>query len=145
VKQVDFKGKWYTDFEPSCPECQSLMRLRPSKKGVFYGCSRWPSCPGTAQAHSDGRPKDLADAKTRRARAAARAVFEQLWESPSNGLSKTAAQAWVRDALKLPANANLDTLSEDECLNLVQTILHAFPDIQSGGVWGHSPFTLKFD
>lgn len=29
-----------------CPECGSLLLLRRSKRGAFYGCSRYPECKG---------------------------------------------------------------------------------------------------
>lgn len=32
---------------PACPDCQAQMRLRESKTGWFYGCSRYPACRGT--------------------------------------------------------------------------------------------------
>jgi hypothetical protein len=31
----------------SCPHCSSPMRKRKSKYGLFWGCSRYPSCRGT--------------------------------------------------------------------------------------------------
>jgi hypothetical protein len=32
-----------------CPLCGSLLLLRRSKQGKFYGCSRYPECKGTRQ------------------------------------------------------------------------------------------------
>jgi DNA helicase-4 len=32
---------------PSCPVCGASMVLRTGPYGQFYGCSSWPSCPGT--------------------------------------------------------------------------------------------------
>jgi len=31
---------------PTCPECNSLMSLRESKYGKFWGCSAYPMCDG---------------------------------------------------------------------------------------------------
>jgi len=32
---------------PLCPECGSLMVIRKSKFGAFWGCSAYPMCEGT--------------------------------------------------------------------------------------------------
>lgn len=32
---------------PACPDCGKPMRKRSSKKGPFWGCSRYPECRGT--------------------------------------------------------------------------------------------------
>jgi DNA topoisomerase-1 len=36
-----------------CPECGSAMKLRPSKRGYFLGCSKYPKCRGTREAPPD--------------------------------------------------------------------------------------------
>lgn len=33
-----------------CPVCGAIMRRRTGKFGVFWGCSRYPSCKGTRNA-----------------------------------------------------------------------------------------------
>jgi DNA topoisomerase-1 len=33
-----------------CPECDSPMKLRPSRRGFFLGCSKYPKCKGTREA-----------------------------------------------------------------------------------------------
>ncbi len=34
----------------TCPECGSPMKLRPSRRGYFLGCSKYPKCKGTREA-----------------------------------------------------------------------------------------------
>jgi DNA topoisomerase-1 len=34
----------------TCPECGAPMKLRPSKRGYFLGCSKFPKCRGTREA-----------------------------------------------------------------------------------------------
>jgi DNA topoisomerase-1 len=34
----------------TCPECGSPMKLRPSRRGFFLGCSKYPKCRGTREA-----------------------------------------------------------------------------------------------
>jgi DNA topoisomerase-1 len=34
----------------TCPECGSAMKLRPSKRGYFLGCTKFPKCRGTREA-----------------------------------------------------------------------------------------------
>ena len=31
---------------PTCPECKSLMTIRESKYGRFWGCTAYPMCDG---------------------------------------------------------------------------------------------------
>jgi DNA topoisomerase-1 len=37
----------------TCPECGSPMKLRPSRRGYFLGCSKYPKCKGTREAPPD--------------------------------------------------------------------------------------------
>jgi DNA topoisomerase-1 len=34
----------------TCPECGAPMKLRPSRRGYFLGCSKYPKCKGTREA-----------------------------------------------------------------------------------------------
>ncbi|MCS6852911.1 MAG: type I DNA topoisomerase [Gemmataceae bacterium] len=34
----------------TCPECGAPMKLRPSRRGFFLGCSKYPKCRGTREA-----------------------------------------------------------------------------------------------
>jgi DNA topoisomerase-1 len=34
----------------TCPECGAAMKLRPSRRGYFLGCSKYPKCKGTREA-----------------------------------------------------------------------------------------------
>jgi DNA topoisomerase-1 len=34
----------------TCPECGGAMKLRPSRRGYFLGCSKYPKCKGTREA-----------------------------------------------------------------------------------------------
>lgn len=36
-----------------CPYCESLMVRRQGPSGVFWGCSKYPTCKGTRQAERD--------------------------------------------------------------------------------------------
>lgn len=41
---------------PNCPSCDSLMILRNSARGQFYGCSKFPQCRGTRQVGEISEP-----------------------------------------------------------------------------------------
>ncbi len=43
---------------PACPDCGQPMRTRSSKKGPFWGCSRFPDCQGTRNIVPDKSRKD---------------------------------------------------------------------------------------
>ena len=63
-----------------CPECGGTMRLKPSRYGLFFGCSNFPQCRATHGAHPDGRPLGTpAKLETKRARMAAHEIFDGLW------------------------------------------------------------------
>jgi DNA topoisomerase-1 len=38
------------EVKETCPECGSPMKLRPSRRGYFLGCSKYPKCKGTREA-----------------------------------------------------------------------------------------------
>jgi DNA topoisomerase-1 len=38
------------EVKETCPECGSPMKLRPSRRGYFLGCSKYPKCRGTREA-----------------------------------------------------------------------------------------------
>jgi DNA topoisomerase-1 len=38
------------DVSETCPECGAPMKLRPSRRGYFLGCSKYPKCKGTREA-----------------------------------------------------------------------------------------------
>ena len=37
----------------TCPECGAPMKLRPSRRGYFLGCSKYPKCRGTREASAE--------------------------------------------------------------------------------------------
>ncbi|HEV3263326.1 MAG TPA: type I DNA topoisomerase, partial [Gemmataceae bacterium] len=38
------------EVQETCPDCGSPMKLRPSRRGYFLGCSKYPKCRGTREA-----------------------------------------------------------------------------------------------
>jgi DNA topoisomerase-1 len=38
------------EINETCPECGSPMKLRPGRRGLFLGCSKYPKCKGTREA-----------------------------------------------------------------------------------------------
>jgi len=74
------KLKYVTERYVKCPSCNSAMRLRESKHGPFYGCSKFPDCKETHGAHADGRPLGSPGNKlTREFRKSAHDMFDLLW------------------------------------------------------------------
>jgi len=108
-----------------CPDCTAVMRLRRSRFGPFYGCSRWPDCEGTHGAHDDGSPKGVpGDAATRQARIRAHDAFDQLWKPRGRGpMSRGAAYRWMRRAMGLSAaKAHIGNFNTTQCERLVQLV-----------------------
>lgn len=55
----------HTNPKPSCPECESTMRLiRPgpyNEWNPFWGCYSYPNCEGTRNIGEDGYPEEADD------------------------------------------------------------------------------------
>ena len=52
------------EYGPSCPACNAHMVRRTSRKGDFWGCSRFPACTGRAAWEYDiARLKDVWDGR----------------------------------------------------------------------------------
>lgn len=110
----------------SCPECGSLMQLKPSRFGLFYGCSRWreTGCKGSHGAHADGTPLGIpADEATKRARMRAHAVFNRLYE---DGLmTRSEAYGWLQRNMQLSAEeAHIGRFTEEQCRRLIEILRH---------------------
>ena len=39
--------RWLRGESPSCPRCGWMMQVRAGRRGVFWGCVRYPSCRGS--------------------------------------------------------------------------------------------------
>ena len=114
-----------------CPEgaCDGLLKLRSSKHGLFYGCTRYPACKGSHGAHPDGAPLGVpADKATKQARIIAHEFFDRLWGEEI--MTKDAAYAWMAKQMRVPAaRAHISFLNKDTCEVLVETIKGCFPQI----------------
>jgi ssDNA-binding Zn-finger/Zn-ribbon topoisomerase 1 len=81
------------------------MRLKESRYGFFYSCSKFPECKGTHGAHPNGKPLGKpADKETRYWRAKAHDAFDPLWKD--GGMTRNEAYYWLRVQLKI---------SKDDC------------------------------
>jgi|GEM_PF-2080003 len=90
--------------ELACGDCGAPMKLRTSKYGLFYGCTRWPKCQGTHGAHSEGsqigKPYGTpANAKTREWRRKAHKSFDQYWRN--KGIRRQIAYSWLTKRMGL--------------------------------------------
>lgn len=121
-----------TVLEHPCPECGGDMILRSSKFGLFYGCSKFPSCRATHGAHKDGRPLGVpADRYTKDLRIAAHDVFDRLWQSQR--MTRSEAYEWMRRALSLsPDEAHVGRFDASQCQALIAAVRRSFPDIDGG-------------
>lgn len=115
-----------TDHNLTCPECGSRMELRPSKFGLFYGCTTFPKCDGTHGAHSDGRPLGTPATKaTRDARMDAHTEFDTLWErGPQQYFChRSSAYRWMQRVMGLTADeAHFEKFDEEQCAALIEAV-----------------------
>jgi ssDNA-binding Zn-finger/Zn-ribbon topoisomerase 1 len=100
-----------------CGDCGAPMVLRRSAMGPFWGCTRWPACPGKHGAHPDGRPKGVpGDAATRAARIRAHEAFDPLWKGGE--LTRRQAYSWLAKAMgKSPIH--IGELGAEDCERVV--------------------------
>lgn len=72
--------------------------LRPSRHGLFYGCTNYPRCNATHGAHPNGAPLGVpANKATKAARMRLHAVFDLLWKGRKG--ARKPAYAWLRGAM----------------------------------------------
>ena len=110
-----------------CPECNTRMKLKEGKFGLFYGCPHWPRCPGSHGAHADGTPLGTpADQETKKLRQAAHAALDVLWE-PGSGqqvfASRSRAYEWMQVTLGLSSDdAHIGKFDATRCKKLIEAL-----------------------
>ena len=112
--------------------CGAKMHLKPSRFGLFYGCSRWPECDVTHGCHkATGEPLGKpADKSTREARIAAHAAFDRLWKGEEAAMNRQRAYEWMRTALSIPWDeAHISMFDEDLCRRLVHLVTEYFDGV----------------
>jgi hypothetical protein len=113
-----------------CPDCGAEMVLRWASfaERLFYGCVRWPECTANHGAHPNGYPLGKpADRDTRRARSAAHRAFDRLHNGRGAPMTRTAAYAWMRVALRLTDEAaHIALFGREECSRLVTAVREFF-------------------
>lgn len=70
-----------------CPDCQGKLRLKVSRYGRFYGCTRWKEtgCRGAVSANEDGSPRGTpADKPTRALRKRLIELFQDRFRYPGS-------------------------------------------------------------
>ena len=115
-----------------CPEsgCDGTMRLRPSRYGLFYGCTRFPRCKASHGAHPDGRPLGVPATKAvKDARIRAHAAFDPLWQSMPAATKREGRHnretmyRWLAEALGIPRDdCHMGTFDEATCERVVALV-----------------------
>jgi len=115
MKKVIINNTEYAEHDLKCPECSAPMRLRPSKYGLFYGCSRYPLCSSAHGAHPDGSPLGIpADKKTKEARIRAHGFFDTLWKEEY--MSRGDAYKWMQKKMNLEEDdAHIGKFTFEQC------------------------------
>ncbi len=117
-----------------CPDCAErgravMMVFHPrSKYGPFYGCPHYPDCTATHGAHPNGAPLGTpANKATKTARIEAHAWFDRLWKGKNGLMNRSAAYAWMREAMEMTAEqahiGNFDTATCSRLIELVKARL----------------------
>jgi ssDNA-binding Zn-finger/Zn-ribbon topoisomerase 1 len=114
----------------NCPECGSLMVLRPSKfaNGWYYRCFHFPACRGMHGAHPNGVPLGIpANADTKEWRIKAHAALDPLYASYPKGKERremrSRAYKWMAYAMGLDINdAHIGQFTAEQCKRLIELI-----------------------
>lgn len=114
-----------------CPECGAGLRLRDSRYGGFYGCSRYPLCKCTHGAHPNGAPLGTpADKPTKQARMRAHDHFDAIWKRGFVS-SRGEAYAWMQKALGLAKDeAHMALFDTPRCEALISAVKKAWPELE---------------
>jgi ssDNA-binding Zn-finger/Zn-ribbon topoisomerase 1 len=85
-----------------CPDCGTgTLRVKDGKWGPFYGCSNFPTCHATHDAHQDGSPVGIpADAATRALRKQFHVLFDEVVAADGDD-DKDAVYRWLAQELRL--------------------------------------------
>ena len=105
-----------------CPICRSLMILRNSRYGKFWGCSQWPKCKATHGAHPDGRPLGVpGNDATKISRIEAHAKFDTWWKV--EGITRKEAYRNLQRIMNLSKNdAHIGRFTVEQCRMLMDRI-----------------------
>lgn len=118
-----------TSHKVICAECGSPMKLRNSRYGLFYGCTKFPECDGKHGAHADGKPFGTpATKEVKQARIAAHAEFDKPWKTPGPlKMKRGAAYRWMQKAMGLEADkAHIGMFDKAQCEQLIQKVQEWF-------------------
>lgn len=120
MKEVGYR------LEKACPECGADMVLKPSKYGLFYGCSTWPECNSTHSAHqATGEPMGIpADKETKAWRMKAHDAFDKLWKG-KNKLVASRRQAYMamQEMMEMSAeDAHISRFNVEQCKKLIDKV-----------------------
>jgi len=103
-----------------CPKCGSLMTLRDSRFGKFYGCSAFPKCKETHGAHQGtGEPLGIpANKETRQARIQAHDAFDKIWKSRQ--MKRQEAYHWLSGQLGIERKAcHIGMFNKEQCQKVI--------------------------
>jgi hypothetical protein len=103
------------------------MELMGGMWGLQYRCTA-DGCRGSHGAHPDGTPLGTpADAATKRARAAAHADFDRIWEH--GVMSRSGAYAWLARELGGGCPVHIGSLDAAGCARASDAVRRAFPSL----------------
>lgn len=106
------------------PGCQGVLQLRwsPRLGKAFYGCSRYPACPGTLPANDDGSPRG--DPRTKELqgwRVKAHAAFDAIWKE--SDVHRNIAYAWLSRVMVLPREeAHIHLFDVVQCQRVIALV-----------------------
>lgn len=99
------------------------MALKPSRYGIFYGCTEFPDCTATHGAHKDGTPLGIpANAETKKWRIEAHKAFDKLWKN-GGCMSRKQAYRHLRERMNLTAmECHIGRFDISQCKRVIECL-----------------------
>ena len=115
--------------EKACPDCGSDMILRPSKYGLFYGCTQYPKSKSTHGAHPDGKPLGIpANKETKEWRMRAHDEFDGLWKGKAPVMNRKESYVWMQKTMEMTTDeAHIGKFDIKQCQDLIEAITYFEP------------------
>jgi ssDNA-binding Zn-finger/Zn-ribbon topoisomerase 1 len=103
-----------------CPDCDSVMELKESRYGKFWGCTQFPNCRGSHGAHPHGSPLGVpANAETKAARIQAHAAFDVIWKG--GHMKRNDAYIWLSRCLGIERrHCHISSFDKDMCGDVIR-------------------------
>lgn len=106
----------------NCGDCGSVMYLKKSRYGRFFGCSRYPECRGSHSVHPDGSPMGIpGDKETREWRQRLHDECERVW-GPFEKISQRQKNYMYQFLRDNAPKMHISEMNIEECKTTIEIV-----------------------